>query len=226
MACPPGDIWSGSVSGRWPQPSTARRIWSRRSRPRGPTPAGAACPWVAYDAPHEYFRTMAWLAERIGDRRPRVRASRFALQLEAIRAGAGLGILPCFVGDADPGAGATHRPVAELAADQWLLVHPDLKGVSRVRLMMEWIRATFREGRLCARGSAPVRGARAEPRPGSRCRRARRGARSDADEDAPPVERAHHGQPDQHVGEREEERGVRGRRPGGEERACRSSGGG
>jgi DNA-binding transcriptional LysR family regulator len=106
-----------------------------------------ACPWVAYDAPHEYFRAMAWLAERIGDRRPRIRASRFALQLQAIRAGAGLGILPCFVGDIDPDLVRLTAPVDELAADQWLLVHPDLKGVARVRLAMEWIRATFREAR-------------------------------------------------------------------------------
>jgi DNA-binding transcriptional LysR family regulator len=114
-----------------------------------------SCPWVAYDAPHEYFRTMAWLAERIGDRRPRVRASRFALQLEAICAGAGLGILPCFVGDTDPALVRLTAPVAELAADQWLLVHPDLKGVSRVRLMMEWIRVTFRESKSALEGQRP-----------------------------------------------------------------------
>jgi DNA-binding transcriptional LysR family regulator len=119
-----------------------------------------SCPWVAYDAPHEYFRTMAWLAERIGDRRPRVRASRFALQLEAIRAGAGLGILPCFVGDADPALVQLTAPEAELAADQWLLVHPDLKGVSRVRLMMEWIRATFRESKSALEGQRPSRRSR------------------------------------------------------------------
>ena len=119
-----------------------------------------ACPWVAYDAPHEYFRTMAWLAERIGDRPPRVRASRFALQLQAIRAGAGLGILPCFAGDADAGLVRLTSPVAELAADQWLLVHPDLKGASRVRLAMDWLRATFREGRSALQGLHPPRRSR------------------------------------------------------------------
>jgi DNA-binding transcriptional LysR family regulator len=77
-----------------------------------------SCPWVAYDAPHEYFRTMAWLAERLGDRPPGIRASRFSLQLEAIRAGTGLGILPCFVGDADPELVRLTAPVAELAADR------------------------------------------------------------------------------------------------------------
>jgi DNA-binding transcriptional LysR family regulator len=106
-----------------------------------------ACPWVAYDAPHEYFRSMAWLAERTGDRPPRIRASRFGLQLEAIRAGAGLGILPCFVGDADPTLVRLTAPIPELANDQWLLVHPDLRGVPRVRRVIEWIRATYKEAR-------------------------------------------------------------------------------
>jgi DNA-binding transcriptional LysR family regulator len=96
---------------------------------------------------------MAWLAERIGDRRPRS-ASRFA-QLEAIRSGAGLGILPCFVGDADPALVRLTAPVAELAADQWLLVHPDLKAAAHVRLMIDWIRATFREEKPALEGRRP-----------------------------------------------------------------------
>lgn len=110
------------------------------------------CPWVAYDTPHEYFRTMAWLAERLGDRRPRVRASRFGLQLEAIRAGAGLGILPCFIGDADPDLVRLTPPVDDLAADFWLLVHRDLKDVARVRRVSDGIREAFRRDAPSLRG--------------------------------------------------------------------------
>ena len=113
-----------------------------------------ACAWVAYDAPHEYFGSMAWLMRHLGDHRPRVRASRVALQLEAIRAGAGLGILPCFVGDADPALVRLTAPIAELAADVWLLVHPDLRAVSRVRLLVDWIRAAFKDGRRVLQGLA------------------------------------------------------------------------
>jgi len=105
------------------------------------------CPWVAYDTPHEYFRSMAWLAERVGDRRPRVRANRVALQLEAVRAGAGLGLLPCFVGDAEPGLARLSAPIDDLAIDYWLLFHPDLKTVARVRRVGDWIRAVFRDAR-------------------------------------------------------------------------------
>lgn len=108
------------------------------------------CAWVAYDAPHEYFGTMAWLAERLGERKPHVRASRLSLQLEALRAGAGLGILPCFLGDAERTLVRLTPPIDELAADYWLLQHPDLRAVPRVRRVARWIVDIFRERR--ARG--------------------------------------------------------------------------
>jgi DNA-binding transcriptional LysR family regulator len=108
---------------------------------------------VAYDAPHEYFRSMAFLIGHLGDRRPRVRANRFSLQLEAIRAGAGLGILPCFVGDPDPTLVRLTAPLPELTDRYWLLVHPDLKTVPRVRLLIDWIRTAFKEEKSMLQGS-------------------------------------------------------------------------
>ena len=110
------------------------------------------CPWVAYDTPHEYFRSMAWLAERVGDRRPRVRANRVSLQLEAVRAGAGLGLLPCLFGDADPALARLSAPIADLAIDYWLVFHPDLKAVARVRRVADWVRAAFCAARPALQG--------------------------------------------------------------------------
>ena len=118
------------------------------------------CPWVAYDAPHEYFRSMAWLTARLGERPPRVRASRIALQLEAIRAGAGLGILPCFVGDADATLLRLTSNIEELEADYWLLVHPDLRAVPRVRRVVDWMRRVFTDARPALLGARPTRRSR------------------------------------------------------------------
>src|SRR5262249_56446521 len=99
-----------------------------------------------------------------GDHRPRIRASRMSLQLEAIRAGAGLGILPCFAGDADPSLVRLTAPIADLkvSEDRWLLVHPDLRNVPRVRLAIDWIRTAFRDGRPALEGAART-SARASP---------------------------------------------------------------
>jgi DNA-binding transcriptional LysR family regulator len=124
------------------------------------------CSWVAYDAPHELFSTMAWLAQRLGGRTPRVRANRIALQLEAIRAGAGLGVLPCFVGDADPALVRATPPIPELEADYWLLVHPDMRAVPRVRRVIEWIRMVFKEHPSDMGGARRTPHVPLAPRPG------------------------------------------------------------
>jgi len=67
---------------------------------------------------------------------------RVGLGVEAIRAGAGLGILPCFVGDADPTLARLTAPIAELGADYWLVV----------RRLIDWVRAAFKEGRPALQG--------------------------------------------------------------------------
>jgi DNA-binding transcriptional LysR family regulator len=49
------------------------------------------------------------------------------------------------VGDADPTLVRLTAPIAELSDDYWLVVHPDLKTVPRVRLLIDWIRTAFKE---------------------------------------------------------------------------------
>jgi DNA-binding transcriptional LysR family regulator len=45
---------------------------------------------------------------------------------QAVGAGAGLAVLPCHMGDADPALRRLGAPLPDVAADQWLLVHRDL----------------------------------------------------------------------------------------------------
>ena len=58
---------------------------------------------------------------------------------EAVEEGVGIGHLPCFIADLRPGLRRLSGPVAEFGTDLWLLTHPDLKNVPRVRLFMEHI---------------------------------------------------------------------------------------
>src|SRR3546814_8646721 len=56
---------------------------------------------------------------------------------EAARTGAGLAVLPCYLGDGDPALRRVGRALEEVAADQWLLVHRDLRALPRVRAVMD-----------------------------------------------------------------------------------------
>ena len=59
-------------------------------------------------------------------------------QFAAARAGIGLALLPCYLGDGDPELiRALPEPVAELAGELWIITHADLKGTARVRAFFE-----------------------------------------------------------------------------------------
>ena len=72
-----------------------------------------------------------------------LRATGLAVRLEAIRAGVGTGLLPCYAGDRDPLLERVTDPVPELAADYWVIVHRDLRRAACVRAVIDWIRRLF-----------------------------------------------------------------------------------
>lgn len=55
----------------------------------------------------------------------------------AVRHGAGIAVLPCYLGDADEALLRLSDPVETLTTQLWLLTHPDLRHVARVRAFME-----------------------------------------------------------------------------------------
>ena len=58
---------------------------------------------------------------------------------EAIAAGMGLGVLPCFIGDSQPGLRRISPPAADHGGALWLLTHPDLRHAARVRAFMDYV---------------------------------------------------------------------------------------
>src|SRR5262249_30691470 len=76
-----------------------------------------------------------------------VRASGMPIQLAAVRAGAGRGILPCFSADEDPLLERVSDLLPEIAAEYWVIVHRDLRRAACVRAVMDWVRRLFAEHR-------------------------------------------------------------------------------
>lgn len=61
--------------------------------------------------------------------------SMLGMQL-AVRHGAGIAVLPCYLGDADKMLVRLSQPIEALTTQLWLLTHPDLRRVARVRAFM------------------------------------------------------------------------------------------
>lgn len=55
----------------------------------------------------------------------------------AVHHGAGIAVLPCYLGDADEALLRLSDPIEALTTQLWLLTHPDLRHVARVRAFME-----------------------------------------------------------------------------------------
>ncbi|MGR9117564.1 MAG: LysR family transcriptional regulator [Gammaproteobacteria bacterium] len=61
------------------------------------------------------------------------------LQFEAAKAGMGIGMLPCFLGDPEPTLQRLPPGVARPSYDLWLLTHTDMRTTARLRIFSEFI---------------------------------------------------------------------------------------
>jgi DNA-binding transcriptional LysR family regulator len=114
-------------------------------------------PWIGFDDEHDYMPGQSWVLDLLEGARPGVRVNNWLVLQEAARAGAGLALLPCYLGDDDLALRRLGPILAEVAADQWLLVHRDLRDLPRVRAVMDALVHLFQEerGALEGRRSAP-----------------------------------------------------------------------
>jgi DNA-binding transcriptional LysR family regulator len=109
-------------------------------------------PWVGFDDDHTYMPGQRWLQERLAGVRPVIRGNNWLVLLEAARTGAGFAILPCYLGDADDRLQRIGGVIPEVFADQWLLVHRDLRALPRVRAVMDAVIALFQRERALLDG--------------------------------------------------------------------------
>ena len=111
--------------------------------------------WAGFDEQHAYMPGQAWVAELLDGARPAVRVNDWLVLQQVLRSGEAVGLLPCHRGDADPGLRRLGPVVEEVGVDQWLLVHRDLRALSRVRRVMESLVSLFRERRDLLEGRMP-----------------------------------------------------------------------
>lgn len=69
----------------------------------------------------------------------KVRSSSINAQHRLIAGGAGIGVLPRFIGDADPGL-VSVLPETMIKRSFWLVTHKDTQNLSKVKLFSNWLR--------------------------------------------------------------------------------------
>ena len=121
-----------------PEPLVGRKVAALAVAVYGP--AGKeikdidAADWVGLDDSLSALPLARWLAAR--GTHAVLRLNSLHACLEAARAGMGLALLPCFLGDPAPELRRIGAPIAALEGELWLLTHPDLHKVARVRVFL------------------------------------------------------------------------------------------
>jgi DNA-binding transcriptional LysR family regulator len=95
--------------------------------------------WLSPDESLAHLRSTRWIAKHIDPVRVVHRSNSLTSLREAARAGLGLAPLPCFLGDVSSGLVRVLPPIEEMATGLWLLTHPDLRQMQRLRTVMETI---------------------------------------------------------------------------------------
>lgn len=116
----------------------------RHRRPEAPAERGDL-EWVGPDERMSYVALEAWMQRHGLDGRCRYRVDSLDGIRAGVRDGLGVAVLPCYLADADDRLVRIGEPIPELATDLWLLTHPDLRGVARIRALMDHVAAAVRD---------------------------------------------------------------------------------
>jgi len=116
----------------------------------------AICDWVGYDEEHAYFLNQTWLVPRLKGRIPAIRVNNGIILHEAVRQGAGLGVLPCLTADRDPDLVRLSPPLDEIARDLHLVMHQDMRRSPAVRAVGAALADVFRSEAARFVGQTPM----------------------------------------------------------------------
>lgn len=103
------------------------------------TPDGAArLPLIGWGDGTSGIKTADWLVRATPATAVVYRTSSLVNQGFAARAGIGVALLPCYLGDGDRGLERVlAEPIAELATELWMVTHRDLRSTARVRAFFD-----------------------------------------------------------------------------------------
>lgn len=123
----------------------ARRIGLLAYAVYGPSRGQSeSLPWITYDDRMADLPQTRWIAELIARDRavaPQLVANDAETILQCVKAGIGKSLLPVAIGEPEPGLVRLGDCPRSLSRELWLMVHPELRDLTRTRVVMSWLTA-------------------------------------------------------------------------------------
>lgn len=135
-----GDLWGRKLAGvAWTfyaSPDLVQAMGGPVEKPQ----SLASQAMIGWEEAVSGIQAAGWLARAVPADSIVYRTSSLVNQLTAAKAGIGLALLPCYLGDGDPGVvRALRHPIGALTGELWIVTHADLKGTARVRAFFELV---------------------------------------------------------------------------------------
>ena len=120
---------------------------------RHPWQGAAHAHWIVFDELLMVSPQFKWEQRHVPPEQVAMKVDRRVMLDEAVRAGLGVGILPC--GDAAryPNVVRLSDPIAELALPLWILTHEDLRNAAGVRAVMDFCAEIIDDGAALLEGA-------------------------------------------------------------------------
>ncbi|WP_242108621.1 LysR family transcriptional regulator [Luteimonas aquatica] len=115
--------------------------------------AFAAHAWIAPDESLSHLGSARWIAAHVGPERVVHRGDSLLALLQAAKAGIGMTALPCYLADCEAGLRRVGAVLEDAAVPLWLIAHPDLRQVRRVRALGEFLFQALRARQALFSGS-------------------------------------------------------------------------
>ena len=128
---------------------------SLASEPFDPVRDGRRHDWLAFADTLSIARAAKWLQDHADETRIVYKVNTMAGLGEAAAGGAGLVLLPCYIGTAVPGLAQLTPPLPDLESELWLITHPDLRNTARVRAFLDFCTDEIARRRHTLEGTAP-----------------------------------------------------------------------
>jgi DNA-binding transcriptional LysR family regulator len=95
--------------------------------------------WVAPEETLSHLAQAKWMRENVREDRIVARVDSLVGMVAAVRYGMGVGMLLCLLADEETEIVPLAEPVDELDTDLWILTHPALKGVARIKAFTDFL---------------------------------------------------------------------------------------
>jgi DNA-binding transcriptional LysR family regulator len=101
--------------------------------------------WILPDESFSHLATGRWYRKTLKNVKSAVRCNSLQAMFSLARAGSGLAVLPCFLGDMTTDLHRLTPPLEGEGVDLWLIVNQESRQMARVRLVMEFLNERLME---------------------------------------------------------------------------------